>query len=66
MQTIQIIDNDIKTIEQYFGRQAIHTTWDGDEIVGTLRPNTEFSSGFPIIEFDDGGWARTTSTIRIL
>lgn len=68
MTTIKIRDNDINTIAEHFGKKAVHTTWDGERITGTLARPTDshhIGSGYPIIEFPDGGWARCTDTIEL-
>lgn len=41
--------------DRVVGMRAVYTTYDGDKLIGTI---TRWERGYPIIEFDDGRWAR--------
>lgn len=49
---------------QWVGIRVMHTTYDGDRIEGVIESLD--GSGFPIIRFADGRWARGDSHIEVV
>ncbi len=48
------------------GRRALYRTAEGIDLVGVVEEPTRFSSGYPIVRFDDGRWGRCDDEIRVL
>jgi hypothetical protein len=51
--------------EPIVGRRAIFTTAAGDRLQGTVQPPTRMSSGYPIVRFANGTWARCDDLIEL-
>jgi len=47
----------------WIGRKAIFTTWEGQEMVGTIDG---FHQGYPRVVFPDGRWARLDRVVTLV
>jgi hypothetical protein len=48
------------------GKQAVFTTDDGRTLHGTVMPPTPMSSGYPIVAFPGGMWARCDNEVVLI
>lgn len=48
---------------QFLGLTVVHTTWDGEQMVGTLD---RFQHGYPVAVFADGRWARMDLDLAVV
>lgn len=48
------------------GRQAVFTTWEGEQRVGTINGETNEHMPYLRVEFGDGTWARLDSIVRLV
>ena len=48
--------------DSWIGTKAFYTTYEGDEILGTI---THWQQYFPVVTFNDGTWGRLDSTFRV-
>lgn len=49
-----------------YGREAVFTTYEGERVIGTVEAPTRWSSGYPIVTFADGTWARLDTLIEVV
>lgn len=48
------------------GRKAVFIAGPGTEMVGTVEAPTRWSSGYNIIRFPNGTWARADRVVRLI